>query len=151
MEKGYQALKCYPVLENFPFIEKLSRLKSIESDLMHFVGENWPKWTQLARSEATTVWERRIENLIAQSNHAALLSHLYTRYMGDLSGGQIFRKKISKMYGLPEKVDGSIDGLEFYTFREVHDVKQVKEQFKTNLNNLDNLVNEKIQSWCTFF
>lgn len=71
---------------------------------------------------------------------ALLAAHAYVRYLGDLSGGQIIRRKIIKAYDLYD--DG--DGIAFYNFRtldprtgdkpaESHEVRKIKEWFKEGL------------------
>jgi len=71
----------------------------------------------------------------------ALVAHAYVRYLGDLSGGQIIRRKIIKAYDLYE--DG--EGLAFYNFRtldyrtgdkpaEMHEIRRIKNWFKDGLN-----------------
>jgi len=70
-----------------------------------------------------------------------LAAHAYVRYLGDLSGGQIIRRRIIKAYDLYE--DG--DGLAFYNFRtldyrtgdkpaEMHEIRKIKNWFKNGLN-----------------
>ena len=70
-----------------------------------------------------------------------LAAHAYVRYLGDLSGGQIIRRRIIKAYDLYE--DG--DGLAFYNFRtldyrtgdkpaEMHEIRKIKTWFKNGLN-----------------
>lgn len=70
-----------------------------------------------------------------------LASHAYVRYLGDLSGGQIIRRKIIKAYNLYD--DG--DGIAFYTFRtldprtgdraaEPHEIRKIKDWFKAGLD-----------------
>ncbi len=71
----------------------------------------------------------------------ALTAHAYVRYLGDLSGGQIIRRRIIKAYDLYE--DG--EGLAFYNFRtldyrtgdkpaEMHEIRRIKNWFKDGLN-----------------
>lgn len=47
-----------------------------------------------------------------------LLAHAYVRYLGDLSGGQYVRRRIAKVYGLPDANDSiKGDGVRFYIFK----------------------------------
>ncbi|KAJ9120972.1 hypothetical protein QFC24_004952 [Naganishia onofrii] len=54
---------------------------------------------------------------------ALLLAHAYVRYLGDLSGGQIVRGKIRRVYGLPSTTSSgtAAKGTAFYEFDLVHD------------------------------
>lgn len=81
-------------------------------------------------------------NSLAQSTGkveaSRLLAHAYVRYLGDLSGGQFIRRKLSKAYGLE---DGS--GLTFYEFGKLGgesglsglgDMKRIKEWYRDGMN-----------------
>ncbi|KAJ9120011.1 hypothetical protein QFC22_002908 [Naganishia vaughanmartiniae] len=54
---------------------------------------------------------------------ALLLAHAYVRYLGDLSGGQIVRGKIRRVYGLPSTTSSTATakGTAFYEFDIAHD------------------------------
>ncbi|KAJ9103727.1 hypothetical protein QFC21_002187 [Naganishia friedmannii] len=60
---------------------------------------------------------------ISKERPALLLAHAYVRYLGDLSGGQIVRGKIRRVYGLPSATSSSTaaKGTAFYEFDIVHD------------------------------
>ena len=52
----------------------------------------------------------------------ALVAHLYTRYLGDLSGGQILRRAVVRAYGLAGPGETTLDaraGVAFYDFPEI--------------------------------
>jgi heme oxygenase (biliverdin-producing, ferredoxin) len=66
-----------------------------------------------------------------------LLSHAYVRYLGDLSGGQIIRKRLVKAYDLP----GTGDGVRFYIFSDGNgkqadpkEIKELKEWFRGGMD-----------------
>jgi heme oxygenase len=58
------------------------------------------------------------------------VGHHYTRYLGDLSGGQILRNIADKSMGLNGQ------GLAFYEFDEIDDAKSFKNKYRTALDNL---------------
>jgi len=63
-----------------------------------------------------------------------LLSHAYTRYLGDLSGGQILAREIAKAYGLSETGPGTA----FYRFEELQTcLKQAKAQYRLSMDALE--------------
>lgn len=78
----------------------------------------------------------------ATPEEASLLaSHAYVRYLGDLSGGQIIKRKIIKAYDMFD--DG--EGLAFYNFRtldprtgdrpaEMHEVRKIKDWFRRGID-----------------
>ena len=56
------------------------------------------------------------------------MAHHYTRYLGDLSGGQIIRHKLRQVYGLTD------DGVRFYTFDEIAKPKRFKDGYRALLD-----------------
>ena len=108
--------------------EKLRRLPSLESDLEYLLGKNWK--SENPPSQATLDYVRRIEE-VAASDPVRLISHSYTRYLGDLSGGQILKKRAKAAMQLPE------NALQFYEF---HNIKEGAKAFKNDYRRfLDNL------------
>ena len=59
------------------------------------------------------------------------MAHAYTRYLGDLSGGQILKKIAQRAMNLS---DGR--GLAFYEFNEVKDEQEFKQNYKKALDSL---------------
>ncbi len=67
-------------------------------------------------------------NRIREVSREGLIAHHYTRYIGDLSGGQILK-------GIAEKaLDLTDGGLAFYEFPDIEDKKQFKETYRATLN-----------------
>ena len=60
-----------------------------------------------------------------------LVGHHYTRYMGDLSGGQILKNIAQKAMNM----DGD-DGLRFYVFDEIADEKAFKTTYRATMDEL---------------
>lgn len=73
---------------------------------------------------------------LSSDNPALLLAHSYVRYLGDLSGGQIMKWKLQKVYGL----QGDKKGFEFYDFEvdgetaSVAEMKMIKQWFKDGID-----------------
>jgi len=62
-----------------------------------------------------------------------LIGHHYTRYIGDLSGGQILKGIAEKaMTDLPEG-----EGLHFYDFDDIEDAKEYKNEYRATLDALE--------------
>jgi heme oxygenase len=61
-----------------------------------------------------------------------LVSHAYTRYMGDLSGGQILQKIAKQAMGLHDS-----DGTAFYEFEAIANHGQFKKDYRHALDTLD--------------
>jgi len=85
---------------------ELTRLPALAADL-RFLGDSPPV---LPATEAYC--DRLLE--VAFDRPAAFVAHHYTRYLGDLSGGQYLGPAIARAYGL----DG--DGHRFFVFPGVH-------------------------------
>ncbi|CAM3520441.1 heme oxygenase (biliverdin-producing) [Occultella aeris] len=60
----------------------------------------------------------------------AYLAHAYTRYLGDLSGGQVIKRMMQRHYGLAE------DGLAFYTFERIEKIPPFKERYRAAMDAL---------------
>lgn len=62
-----------------------------------------------------------------------LVAHAYTRYMGDLSGGQVLKKVAQRAMKLPP----TGEGLEFYQFDAIHSAKAFKQLYRSRMNELE--------------
>lgn len=62
-----------------------------------------------------------------------LVAHSYTRYMGDLSGGQILKKVAQRALKLPS----TGEGLNFYQFEGIHSHKGFKQLYRSRMNELE--------------
>ncbi|NES71812.1 MAG: heme oxygenase, partial [Okeania sp. SIO2D1] len=81
---------------------------------------------------------------ISEKEPELLVAHSYTRYLGDLSGGQILKKIAQRGMNL---IDG--EGTAFYEFPEISDEKAFKNMYRQRMNDLpidqataDRMVNE---------
>ena len=68
---------------------------------------------------------------IAQSQPELLVAHCYTRYLGDLSGGQILKKISQRAMNLTEG-----EGTAFYEFADIADEKAFKDKYRQAMNEL---------------
>jgi len=142
MEEEIQRLvnENHPIVKHLDFKE-LFRQKTLESDLFYYYGENWINQIQISDSAQNYV--QRIRS-VAKESPELLVGHHYTRYIGDLSGGQILKKIAKKALNL----EGD-NGLCFYEFQMIKDEKEFKKLYSDTLNNLpidqiaaDNIVEE---------
>jgi heme oxygenase (biliverdin-producing, ferredoxin) len=116
-----------PILSKI-FFPELDRKAALEQDLAFYYGANWKE--QVAPSEATKKYIARIHE-IADRDPALMVAHLYTRYMGDLSGGQILKKIAVNAMNLQ---DG--EGTAFYEFEQITDEKAFKNNYRQVMNDL---------------
>ena len=119
------------------YFPELNRTDSLKEDLIFHYGEDWLENVTL--SKATLDYVNRI-NAISKEKPEFLVAHAYTRYLGDLSGGQILKKIAQRSMGL----EGS-KGLAFYEFKEVSDEAQFKLNYKAALDSLPIKENEASQ------
>jgi heme oxygenase len=129
------APKCFPTL-HFP--KELSRTEALRDDVDYFHGERALDG-KLSASTATLDLVGRIQ-YIAEEEPLLLLSHAYTRYLGDLSGGKILARVAKRALNLQD-IDS---GLDFYQFDEIPSVKIFKDNYRRALDELS-LTNEEIE------
>eukprot|EP00560_Eucampia_antarctica_P005110 CAMPEP_0197840308 /NCGR_PEP_ID=MMETSP1437-20131217/45535_1 /TAXON_ID=49252 ORGANISM="Eucampia antarctica, Strain CCMP1452" /NCGR_SAMPLE_ID=MMETSP1437 /ASSEMBLY_ACC=CAM_ASM_001096 /LENGTH=518 /DNA_ID=CAMNT_0043449903 /DNA_START=51 /DNA_END=1605 /DNA_ORIENTATION=- len=89
-------------------------------------------------SKATKDYMDRIE-FIARTEPILLISHAYTRYLGDLSGGRILSRVARKALHL------DIDGLRFYEFDKITNPKQFKDNYRLQMDNLTGIDSLQIE------
>lgn len=110
------------------YFPQLHRKKSLEKDLEYYYGLDWRKFVK--PSAVTNLYIQRIRD-IGRHQPELLISHAYTRYMGDLSGGQIL-KNIAKN---AMKLSGD-EGTEFYIFRDINDENEFKLNYRKALDQI---------------
>ena len=117
----------HPVVGPVGFPE-LNRRESLEQDLAFYFGEGWRN--SVKATPAAQEYVARIHQ-IAQESPELLVGHHYTRYIGDLSGGQILKAIAQKAMNL-----GEHDGLRFYAFDAIPDEKGFKANYRATLDAL---------------
>ena len=100
---------------------ELYRASAIRSDLCALVGEEWE--SVLALLPSGKDYARRVA-VAAEHDGASLIAHAYTRYCGDLSGGQILKRLLAQVPGLgPQE-------LSFYDFPQIPNPQDFKEHYR---------------------
>ncbi|WP_371659422.1 heme oxygenase (biliverdin-producing) [Streptomyces sp. NBC_00280] len=134
LEAGAHRLAADPVAG--PFIQpELMRLTALETDLAHLRGADWR--TTLTALPATRAYADRVAEC-AQDWSAGYIAHHYTRYLGDLSGGQIIRDRAEKTWGFERK--GA--GVRFYVFEEITNPAAFKRGYRELLDGAGAVVDE---------
>jgi heme oxygenase len=126
MEEEMERLQDHPIVSKIYFPE-LNRKSSLEQDLEYYYGVNWRQDIKI--SSAGQAYVNRIHE-IANTAPDLLVAHSYTRYLGDLSGGQILQKIAQKAMNLGD------EGTAFYEFEDVADEKEFKNKYRQALNDL---------------
>ena len=126
LEEEMERLKHDKYLR-FIYFTELNRLSFLKWDLRYYYGPNW--MMEVKPSEACIQYVERIHE-VADQNPYLLVGHHYTRYLGDLSGGQILKGIAEKALNLPKG-----EGLNFYEF-DIEDKKAFKQKYRDALDNL---------------
>ncbi|RLP75290.1 biliverdin-producing heme oxygenase [Mycetocola tolaasinivorans] len=127
LEAAADAQANDPVAGAFVF-ESLRRLPSLERDLEFLLGDGWRE--QIAPLPTTVNYVARI-NEVGPSWAGGLIAHHYTRYLGDLSGGQYIARLMKRQFELDER------GIEFYAFPEIEDAAAFKDAYRALLDGLE--------------
>ncbi|MCB5181086.1 biliverdin-producing heme oxygenase [Streptomyces antimicrobicus] len=142
LEDAADSLRDDPVAG--PFIRpELMRLAAIERDLSHLRGPGWR--ATLTALPATRAYAARIAQCAAEWP-GGYVAHHYTRYLGDLSGGQIIRDKAERTWGFARKGDG----VRFYVFEQIANPAAFKRTYRELLDAIaaDDLEKQRIIDEC---
>lgn len=130
MEEEIERNKDHPHFAPLYFPAELHRHQALACDLEYFYGPDWQ--SQVTRSQATQRYVDRIHE-VGREDPVLLVAHAYTRYMGDLSGGQVLRKVAQRALKLPP----TGEGVKFYHFDAIHSAKAFKQLYRSRMNELD--------------
>uniref|UniRef100_A0AAU2VB92 Biliverdin-producing heme oxygenase n=1 Tax=Streptomyces sp. NBC_00003 TaxID=2903608 RepID=A0AAU2VB92_9ACTN len=142
LEEGASALAADPVAG--PFLRpELMRTASLERDLAHLRGADWQR--AASPLPATAAYAARVSEC-ARTWPAGYVAHHYTRYLGDLSGGQIIRDKAERTWGFARKGDG----VRFYVFEGIPNPAAFKRSYRVLLDALraDELEKRRVVEEC---
>lgn len=137
MEEEMERHQEHPILGKIYF-QELNRKKSLEQDLCYYYGSNWQE--KVVPSAAAKEYVQRIKNM-SEKEPELLVAHSYTRYLGDLSGGQILKKIAQRGMNLSEG-----QGTAFYEFKQISDEKGFKAKYRQAMDELpiDNATADRI-------
>jgi len=110
-----------------PFLsEQLTRLPALEADLEFLIGPSWRE--EIAPLPTTVAYVARIREVESEGWAGGFVAHHYTRYLGDLSGGQAIGRLMSRYFGF------ETNGVLFYLFEQIADPKDFKEHYRAQLD-----------------
>jgi heme oxygenase len=129
---GYQALEA--ALEgnrHHPGIAAIARpevyrASALEADLTALSGPDWGE--NLPLLPASRALSARIAGLIHQDGAAGLVAHAYTRFLGDLNGGQMMMRLLARSLLLEESE------LNFYRFLSIPDIEVFKREYRAAID-----------------
>ncbi|MFJ8136086.1 heme oxygenase (biliverdin-producing) [Streptomyces sp. NPDC096013] len=142
LEAGAGRLAADPVAGAF-IRPELFRLPALERDLAHLRGADWR--SGLTALPATRAYAQRVREC-AEEWPAGYIAHHYTRYLGDLSGGQIIRDKAERTWGFSRKGDG----VRFYVFEGIGNPAAFKRGYRELLDGVrvDDLEKQRVVAEC---
>ncbi|MEO7348674.1 MAG: biliverdin-producing heme oxygenase [Terrimesophilobacter sp.] len=105
----------------------LTRIPALVADLDFLIGPDWRAVS--APLPATVRYVQRIHEISGWAG--GLVAHHYTRYLGDLSGGQHIYKVMQKRFGF------DTNGIGFYLFDEIADPAAFKDTYREQLNSVE--------------
>jgi heme oxygenase (biliverdin-producing, ferredoxin) len=105
---------------------RLDRRAALHRDLEMLHGPDWAE--QLPVAAVTRGYAARVRET-AGSWPGGYVAHHYTRYLGDLSGGQALAVAARRRYGL----EGT-DGTAFYAFDAIPSLKMYKDRYRRFLD-----------------
>ena len=123
LEEQVDKFKDDPFIAPIAFNE-LKRVPALEKDCEFYWGENWRN--TISPTDACKNYVKRVKKI----NAKFLVGHHYTRYLGDLSGGQILKNIANKSMNL------NGEGLAFYEFEGISNPGNFKNRYRTALDNL---------------
>ncbi|MEA5465593.1 biliverdin-producing heme oxygenase [Leptothoe sp. PORK10 BA2] len=125
MEEELERHKDHPVVSSIYYPE-LYRKETLETDLAYYYGPNWQD--QISISPAGQAYVDRIRQ-VANESPELLVGHSYTRYLGDLSGGQILKNIAQRAMNLADD-----EGVAFYEFPSIPDDAEFKANYRSSIN-----------------
>jgi heme oxygenase (biliverdin-producing, ferredoxin) len=124
LESAAASMVGNPVAECF-ISDKLTRLPALEQDLEFLLGEDWT--TRISPLPTTQRYVSRIEE-VCHDWAGGFVAHHYTRYLGDLSGGQIIRTLMQRQFGF------ETNGVGFYLFDQIAKPREFKDRYREQLD-----------------
>lgn len=138
MEELLEQYKDHMVVSIIHFPHELNRRESLEKDLEFFYGQE--RVAELTNPGTMTPAVKKYVQALkdaCEKSPALLIAHSYSRYLGDLSGGQILSKRLKKHVLHLDENDSSWDtteGLNFYHFNNLGNQTDFKNFYRERLN-----------------
>ncbi|KAI8888266.1 hypothetical protein K501DRAFT_210725 [Backusella circina FSU 941] len=138
MEALLEQYKDHPAVNLIYFPVELNRTEALLQDLEYFYGAQHAAELidPSLMTPAVEMYVKAMQLACAQSP-ALLVAHSYSRYLGDLSGGQILAKRLKKhVLGLNEDDSAwdTTEGLNFYYFNNLGNQSEFKNSYREKLN-----------------
>jgi heme oxygenase len=124
LEEAAESMREDPVGGRFVF-DELTRAPSLRTDMEYYHGPEWE--AKIYPNRATEAYCERIKE-VAHSWPGGFVAHHYTRYLGDIAGGQAIRTRMRRLHGL----EGP--GTLFYVFDQIPSAPRFRDNYRELLN-----------------
>lgn len=125
LEAALENYKNHPCI-GVVYFSELNRKANLEKDLEFYYGSDWQN--QITPLTSAQNYIARIRE-VSEKKPELLIGHAYTRYMGDLSGGQMLQKVVQSTL----KLEG-YQGTSFYNFEQIPDKTAFKNKYREALD-----------------
>ncbi|KAK1802363.1 hypothetical protein P4O66_022026 [Electrophorus voltai] len=130
LEEEIERNKDHPMFAAVYFPSELHRREALAEDLEYLYGPDWRE--RVSCLAAAKPYVERIR-WVGRHDPGLLVAHAWTRYMGDLSGGQVLKRVAQRALKLP----ASGEGVRFYHFEGIHSPTAFKRLYRSRLNELE--------------
>lgn len=128
LESAAERFTADPVAK--PFISpQLTRMPALETDLEFLAGTDWRE--HVVPLPTTDRYTARIREIADWGWAGGFVAHHYTRYLGDLSGGQAIGRLMKRHFGF------ETNGILFYLFDQIADPRAFKDTYREQLDATD--------------
>ncbi len=127
LEAAAETFSSDPVASAF-ISPQLTRMPALEQDLAFLLGPDWR--AEITALPTTVRYVERINEIAAEGWAGGFIAHHYTRYMGDLSGGQAIGRLMQRHFGF------DTNGVGFYLFDQIASPKQFKDTYREQLDSV---------------
>jgi len=124
LEETAETMREDPVAGKFVF-DELARVPALREDMAFYFGPDWA--STIAPLPATEEYCARIRSAGAEWS-GGFVAHHYTRYLGDIAGGQVIRVKLKKFHN----IEGP--GARFYDFDRIPSAPRFRDNYRELLN-----------------
>ncbi|OXB55676.1 hypothetical protein ASZ78_001984 [Callipepla squamata] len=148
LEEEIERNKDNPVYAPVYFPAELHRKAALEKDLEYFYGSNWR--AEIPCPEATQKYVERL-HYVGKNHPELLVAHAYTRYLGDLSGGQVF-EALQKLVSTSQENGHAVQSKAELRTRNVNKLHENgpaagKENERTSRTQADMLTTSPLVQW----
>jgi len=125
LEAAAETFASDPVASAF-ISPQLTRMPALVADLEFLLGPDWRD--QISPVPSALRYVDRINEVAAEGWAGGFIAHHYTRYMGDLSGGQAIGRLMQRHFGFDSQ------GVSFYLFDQIASPKEFKDTYRDQLD-----------------